>query len=71
MSISRQNLSIVILTFKSEQVIDKCIKSLDQNIPIIVVENSDNQAFKDSFFSLNEKIRGRLPSALILTPQTS
>ena len=57
MSISRQNLSIVILTFKSEQVIDKCLKSLDQNIPIIVVENSDNQAFKDSLESKYKNLK--------------
>ena len=39
MSISRQNLSIVIVTFKSEVVIHECIKSIDKDIKIIVVEN--------------------------------
>ena len=47
MSISRQNLSIVIVTLKSEQVIHQCIKSLNQNIPIIIVEHSDNQKLKE------------------------
>ena len=47
MSISGQNLSIVIVTLKSENIIHQCIKSIDQNIPIIVVENSNNQRFKD------------------------
>ena len=47
MSISRQNLSIVIVTLKSEKIIESCIDSLDKNIPIIVVENSDNPKFKD------------------------
>ena len=47
MSISRQNLSIVIVTLKSEKVIHQCIKSLNQNIPIIVVEHSDNQKLKE------------------------
>jgi len=47
MSISGQNLSIVIVTLKSEKIIERCINSLDKNIPIIVVENSDNAKFKD------------------------
>tara|TARA_B100000953_G_scaffold232167_1_gene193528 strand:- start:32 stop:904 length:873 start_codon:yes stop_codon:yes gene_type:complete len=47
MSISRQNLSIVIVTLKSEKVIHQCIKSLNQNIPIIVVEHSDNKKLKE------------------------
>jgi len=46
MSISRQNLSIIIVTLRSEKVIDKCIQSIDSNLPIIVVENSDNLTFK-------------------------
>jgi len=47
MSISRQNLTIVIVTLKSENIIDKCIKSIDENIPIIIVENSNNKKFKE------------------------
>ena len=47
MSISGQNLSVVIVTLKSKNVIDECIKSINKNIPIIVVENSDNPKFKD------------------------
>ena len=47
MSISRQNLSIVIVTFKSELVIHECIKSIEKDIKIIVVENSDNSLFKE------------------------
>jgi len=47
MSISGQNLSIVIVTLKSEKVIHECIKSINQNVPIIVVEHSDNQKFKE------------------------
>ena len=46
MSISRQNLSIVIVTFKSEAVIHECIKSIDKDIKIIVIENSNNIQFK-------------------------
>ena len=47
MSISRQNLSIVIVTLKSEKVIHQCIKSINQNIPIIVVEHTDNKKLKE------------------------
>jgi len=47
MSISRQNLSVVIVTLKSKNIIHQCIKSINQNVPIIVVENSNNQKFKD------------------------
>ena len=47
MSISRQNLSVVIVTIKSEKIIHSCIKSINQNIPIIVVEHSNNKNFKD------------------------
>ena len=52
MSISGQNLSIVIVTLKSESVIHQCIKSINQNIPIIVVENSNNLIFKIFVISL-------------------
>ncbi len=47
MSISRQNLSIVIVTLKSENVIYQCIKSINRDIPIIVIENSSNSKFKE------------------------
>ena len=46
MLISRQNLSIVIVTFKSEEVIHECIKSIDKDIKITVIENSNNTQFK-------------------------
>ena len=47
MSISRQNLSIVIVTFKSEMVVHDCIKSIEEDLKIIVVENSNNLQFKE------------------------
>ena len=47
MSISGQNLSIVIVTLKSEKVIDDCIKSINRDVPIIVVEHSNNHSFKE------------------------
>ena len=51
MSISRQNLSIVIVTFKSEMVIHNCIRSIEKDIKIIVVENSNNYQFKEELES--------------------
>jgi len=57
MSISRQNLTIIILTFKSEKVIDSCLNSINQNIPIIVVENSNNQSFKKTLESKYKNLK--------------
>ena len=57
MSISGQNLSIVIVTLKSEKVIYDCINSINQNVPIIVVEQSNNQKFKDELESKYKNLR--------------
>ena len=57
MSISRQNLSIVIVTLKSENVIDDCLKSINQNIPIIVVEHSNNSNFKEKLESKYKNLK--------------
>jgi N-acetylglucosaminyl-diphospho-decaprenol L-rhamnosyltransferase len=46
MSISRQNLTIVIVTFKSNNVIHNCIKSIDKDTKIIVIDNSNDNKFK-------------------------
>ena len=46
MGISQKDLTVVIVTFQSEKVINDCINSIDKNLPIIVVENSNNQNFK-------------------------
>ena len=46
MSITRQNLSVIIVSFKSDHVIDKCINSIDNQIEIIVVDNSSDIDFK-------------------------
>ena len=48
MSISRQNLSVVIVSFNSEHVIHRCISSIDKKIEIIVIDNSNNIKFKKS-----------------------
>ena len=48
MSISRQNLSVVIVTFMSEDVIHDCIKSIPEEINIIIVDNSGDKKFKEN-----------------------
>ena len=52
MSISRQNLSVVIVSFISEEVIHNCIESIPTDINILVVDNSGNKEFK---LSIEEK----------------
>ncbi len=47
MSISRQNLTVVIVTLKSQHIIDQCIQSIDKDISIIIVENSNDENFKN------------------------
>ena len=39
-------ITIIIVTFKSEKLIDNCINSIDSNYKIIVVENSSDIKFK-------------------------
>ena len=46
MSITRQNLSVIIVSFKSDHVIHKCINSIDNEIEIIVIDNSNDVEFK-------------------------
>ena len=47
MSISRQNLSAVIVTFNSDKVIYDCVDSIPNEIKIIIVDNSNNNEFKE------------------------
>ena len=46
MSITRQNLSVIIVSYKSEYVIENCINSIDNEIEIIVIDNSNNDILK-------------------------
>ena len=48
MSISRQNLTVVIVSFMSENVIHDCIQSIPKDIKIIIVDNSNNYYFKET-----------------------
>ena len=57
MSISRQNLTIVIVTLKSENIIDQCLESIEKDIPIVVVENSNDHNFKNKLESKYNNLR--------------
>ena len=48
MSISRQNLSVVIVTFNSEKVVYDCIDSIPREIKIVIVDNSNDKEFKEN-----------------------
>ena len=46
MTLSLNNITFIIVTFKSEHIIHECIESLPNNSNIIVIENSNNQELK-------------------------
>ena len=71
MSISRQNLSIVIVTIKSEKVIHDCIKSINQDLPIIVVDHSSNYNFKEELERKYKNLRCILTKSLKNIPKCS
>jgi N-acetylglucosaminyl-diphospho-decaprenol L-rhamnosyltransferase len=48
MSISRQTLTVVIVTFKSDEVINDCIRSISDQIKIIIIDNSNDKKFKEN-----------------------
>ena len=47
MLITKQNLSVIIVSFKSDHIIHRCISSIDKEIEIIVVDNSNDKKFKN------------------------
>ena len=47
MLITKQNLSVIIVSFKSDHIIHSCISSIDKEIEIIVVDNSNDKKFKN------------------------
>jgi GT2 family glycosyltransferase len=42
-----KNITFVIVSFRSGHIIEKCIESINANIKIIIIENSDNAHVKD------------------------
>ena len=57
MTISRQNLSIVVVSFMSEKVIYDCINSISNDIEIIIVDNSNNPTFKEKIQEKYKNVR--------------
>ena len=55
MSLNLNNITFIIVTFKSEHIISECIESLPKNSKIIIIENSENNKLKES---LEEKYTG-------------
>jgi GT2 family glycosyltransferase len=43
----QKNITFVIVSYKSDHIIEKCLRSIDSSIKIIVVENSDNTHIKN------------------------
>ena len=56
MQITKENLTIIIVTIKSQNIIDSCLKSIDPKIKKIIVENSSDQKFIDGIKEKYENI---------------
>ncbi len=41
------DITIIITTFKSDKAIEDCLKSIDTNCKVIIIENSGNKSFKE------------------------
>jgi len=57
MSITRQNLSVIIVSYKSDHVIENCITSIDSEIEIVVIDNSNNDKFKEKIESKYKNVK--------------
>ena len=57
MSISRQNLTVIIVSFFSGNVIHDCISSIPKDIKIIVVDNSNDKFFKNKIEKKYNNVR--------------
>ena len=57
MTLSLNNLTFIIVTFKSEHIIYDCIESLPVNSNIIIVENSNNHELKEDLEKKYPKIK--------------
>ena len=44
---TNKDITIVITTYKSEEKIENCLNSIDSDINIIIIENSNNTIFKN------------------------
>ena len=57
MQITKENLTIIIVTIRSQNIIDDCLKSIDPEIKKIIVENSSDQKFIDSLENNYQNIK--------------
>ena len=57
MSLSLKNLTFIIVTFKSEHIINVCIDSLPVDSEIIIIENSGNEKLKKDLEKRYPKIK--------------
>ena len=51
-----KDLTIVIVTFKSDEKVLKCLNSISDKLPIIVVENSNNKIFKSKIEEIYQNV---------------
>ena len=56
MSISRQNLTAIIVTFKSENVIHNCIQSIGSDIEVLIIDNSPMKLVKIVYIFLTLQV---------------
>ena len=57
MTLSLNNLTFIIVTFKSDHVIHECIESLPKESSIIIIENSNDLKLKEKLETKNSKIK--------------
>ena len=57
MTLSLENLTFIIVTFKSEHIIHDCIESLPKNSEIILIDNSNDKDLKHNLEKKYNKIR--------------
>ena len=56
MQITKDNLTIIIVTIKSEKIIDNCLSSIDSDVKKIVIENSNTEEFLNNLKKKYENI---------------
>ena len=63
MQITKENLTVVIVTIKSEKVIENCLNSIDPQVKKIIIENSSNENFiqklKNKYKNIECNITGK------------
>jgi len=45
-----QNLTVIIVTYRTNhEILENCLNSIDQNVKILIIENSDDEKFKEKY----------------------